>query len=223
MPRTLRVDHAGGIYHVMNRTVGKNQIFFTADNYLMFIKLIQEGASSYKIDILAYCVMPNHWHLLLRPNEDSEMGRFMHWLSTTHTCKVRTTTNTIGYGPIYKGRYKSFLVDSHNYLVRVIAYIERNAVRASLVKSPIEWRWCSAWMRSVGDKKQKIFLKEIPQELLSYYNEIIENEESSEDLAKYRNSVNKSTPLGNDDWVKKMITDYGLENTQRCRGGQRKH
>jgi putative transposase len=184
MPRTLRVDHAGEIYHVMNRTVGKVQLFFTPDNYLVFIKLLQEAAASYKVDILAYSIMPNHWHLLLRPNEDGEMGRFMHWLSTTHTCKVRTTTDTIGHGPIYKGRYKSFLVDSQNYLLRVIAYIERNAVRASLVKSPVEWRWCSAWMRSRGDNKQKIFLKEIPLELNSHYNEIIENEESSEDLAK---------------------------------------
>ncbi len=213
MTRILRVDHAGDIYHVMNRTVGKVQIFSTPNDYTLFIKLLYAAAKNFKVDVLAYSVMPNHWHLLLSPQVDGEMGRFMHWLSTTHTTRIRLITGTVGYGPIYKGRYKSFLIDSHNYLVRVIAYIERNSVRANLSSSPMDWRWCSAWMRKKGNSEQRAFLKEIPKELSSYYNELIELDETEEDLNKLRNSVNRSTPLGDKDWVLKMVSEYNLEGT----------
>lgn len=84
--------------------------------------------------LLAYCLMPNHWHLLVYPEHDGALSVFMHKLTNAHTRHVHTTTKTIGTGPLYQGRYKSFLIEKDTHLLTVIKYVERNAVRAKLSK-----------------------------------------------------------------------------------------
>jgi len=91
------------------------------------------------IEILAYVLMPNHWHLLLKPKEDGDLGRSLQWLGTTHTRRFHTRTSTVGSGHLYQGRYKSFLVESDKHLLTILKYIERNPARAKLVKQTENW------------------------------------------------------------------------------------
>ncbi len=93
--------------------------------------------------LLAYCLMPNHFHLLLWPREDGDLSQFMRWLTVTHTQRWHAHHRTAGTGHLYQGRFKSFPVESDDNFLTVCRYVERNAVRANLVERAEDWRWGS--------------------------------------------------------------------------------
>lgn len=223
MPRLARVDVGNEIYHVINRANGRMQIFNTPEDYRLFEKLIEEAKELIDMRIYAYEIMPNHWHLVLSPRKDGDLALFMHHLTNKHTRKVHTATGTIGSGHLYQGRYKSFLVDSGNYFLAVIKYIERNAVRARLVKSCEDWRWGSAWRRMHGTTQQKKLIDAPLVPLPDHYRQWINIAEQHEDVTSIRRSVNKGVPYGRERWIDKMVTTYHLETTLRSAGRPKKH
>ncbi len=223
MPRLARVDVGNEIYHVINRANGRLKIFDSSQDYQLFEQLLLEAQELTDMRILAYVIMPNHWHLLLWPMNDGDLAQFMHRLSNTHTRRMHTATGTIGNGHLYQGRYKSFLVDSNNYLLTIIKYIERNPVRARLSNACEEWQWGSAWRRSQGTSKQKKLIHPSPEPLPHPYLKWINTAEKPNDLSIIRASVNKNIPFGRDSWVDTMISTYHLETTKRGVGRPRKN
>ena len=143
MARAPRVDVGDLVYHVINRANGRMTIFEEEWMYQDFEYLLNEMRELYSVRILAYTIMPNHWHLLLYPRQDGDLSAGMGWLGTAHTRRYHAQTHTIGGGHLYQGRYKSFLVDDDTYLLTVIKYIERNPVRAKLSKTAESWRGVS--------------------------------------------------------------------------------
>ena len=167
--------------------------------------------------------MPNHWHLILSPRNDGDLGIFMHHLTNKHTRQVHVSTGTIGNGHLYQGRYKSFLVEKDNYLLALIKYVERNAVRAKLVRHCEDWKWGSAWRRIHGTADQKKLLDLIPIELPNDYLKWINATESLIELSSIRHSVNKGVPYGREKWVATMATKFHLETTLRPAGRPKKN
>ena len=218
MPRTSRIAVGGEIYHVINRANGRLQIFGNSKEYQLFEELLFDTKDLFDMRILAYVIMPNHWHLLLYPIHDGDLSLFMQRLSNTHTRKVHSHTNTNGSGHLYQGRYKSFLVESDQYLLTLIKYIERNPVRAKLVMTCEEWQWGSAYKRLQGTVAEKKLLSELPIELPKNYREWINEEEKEEIITGVRNSVIKSMPYGGEDWTEKMINIHNLQSTTRAPG-----
>ena len=94
--------------------------------------------------IVAYCLMPNHWHLLLWPETDRDLSRYLHWVTGTHAHRWRRTTETLGEGAVYQGRFGSTVVLDQLHLLSVWRYIERNPVEAGLTRRCEEWPWSSA-------------------------------------------------------------------------------
>jgi len=133
MPRIPRVDIKDEIYHVINRANARLPIFFNEKDYLLFDSILVEGKTKFDMRILAYCLMPNHFHLVLWPMEDGDLQRFMQWVTLTHTQRWHSQNKTIGTGHLYQGRYKSFLIQKDNHLLSAIRYVERNPLRAKLV------------------------------------------------------------------------------------------
>jgi len=222
MPRNARVDVGGEIYHVINRANGRLQIFDTNEDYQLFEQLLLETKELFDMRILAYELMPNHWHLVLYPKNDGDLGAFMHRLSNAHTRKVHARTNTNGSGHLYQGRYKSFLVDTGNYLLALIKYTERNSVRAKLAVLCEDWQWGSAWRRIHGTIQQKKLLDPIPVDMPDDYLNWINTAEKVDDLGMIRTSVNKGVPYGGGTWVEKMTSKYHLESTTKSPGRPRK-
>ncbi len=222
MPRLARIDLADHFYHVINRANGRMQIFNEQEDYLLFEKLLTEAKELTDMRILAYVIMPNHWHLVLSPRNDGDLGLFMHRLTNAHTRHVHVKTKTIGSGHLYQGRYKSFIVDSDNYLVALIKYVERNPVRAKLVRACENWRWGSAWRRINGNPKQKKLLDPSPVALPHGYTHWINTPDKEDDLSTIRHSLNKGTPYGRERWVDTMVTRHHLESTQRSAGRPKK-
>ena len=221
MPRSARVDVGGQIYHVINRAARRLQIFNTPADYLLFLKLIRDAQELTSIQVLAYCVMPNHWHLLLCTKDDGDLSLFMHALTNSHTRMVHTLTKTVGTGPLYQGRYKSFLVEEDVHFVAVLKYIERNAVRANLSLRAEEWRWGSAWLRFYGTQTQKELLADSPVALPSDYVVWVNTPDKEANIQSIRGSVNKGTPYGSMMWVEQMVDKHKLKTTTRGAGRPR--
>ena len=165
MPRNARVDVGDEIYHVINRANGRHRIFNAETDYRIFEQILLETKELIDMRILAYIIMPNHWHLVLYPKKDGNLGTFMHRLTNAHTRKVHALTKTNGSGHLYQGRYKSFLVATDNYLLSVIKYVERNAVRAKLARQCENWQWGSAYRRIQGTRAEKKLLASSPTPL----------------------------------------------------------
>jgi len=118
------------VFNVINRGVGKQQLFFNDDDYLAFERVIRERLEKRPMRILSYCLMPNHWHFTMWPENDGDLGKFMQQLTVTHVTRWQKHYNMVGYGHLYRGRFKSFPVESDDYFYQVNRYVERNALRA---------------------------------------------------------------------------------------------
>ena len=110
MPQRARQAPGGLVYHVLNRAVGRMRVFSKAADYLAFQRVLLEAHERLPVRLLGYCLMPNHWHLVLWPRADGDLSRFMHRLTMTHTQRWRHHRGLVGLGPLYQGRFKSFPV-----------------------------------------------------------------------------------------------------------------
>ena len=143
MGRPLRAAEGGIIYHALNRANGRLGIFEDARDYDAFIRVLGEAVGRYGTRLLAYCVMPNHFHLMLWPKRDGELSSFMRWLTLTHTQRWHAHRQSAGSGHVYQGRFKSFPVSGDEHLAAACRYVESNALRANLVSRAEHWRWGS--------------------------------------------------------------------------------
>ena len=144
MARPHRILPAGVIHHVMNRGSRKGVLFNDRDDYLAFERLLSRAREMFLVRIIAYCLMSNHWHLLLCPQTALNLSRFMKWVTGTHATTFRRKTNTVGQGAVYQARFLALPIEGHFHLVSTWRYIERNPVEARVVKRAEDWRWSSA-------------------------------------------------------------------------------
>src|SRR5918993_1616120 len=133
MPRRSLHSAGGVIFHVLNRSARRQQLFFSSADYRAFESVLVEALDKVSIRLLAYALMPNHWHLVLWPVHD-ELPRFMHWLTLTHAKRWHAAHQSTSTGHVYQNRYHAVPVQSDAHLVTVLRYVERNALRAGLVR-----------------------------------------------------------------------------------------
>ena len=133
------------ICHVLNRGNTRDRIFDDAADYAGFEQVLTETQAEVFVRILTYCLMPNHWHLILWPLEDGDLGRFLQRLTTTLVRRCRLHLHSVGTGQLYQGTYKSFPIEEDHHLYTVLHYVERNAVRPTMVKRVEDWTWNSLW------------------------------------------------------------------------------
>ena len=197
MGRPLRTALGGLVYHVLNRANGRQVLFNDAGDYAAFERVLHEAQQRIAMRLLAYCVMPTHWHLVLWTYGDGDLSRFISWLTLTHTQRWHAYRQTVGTGHLYQGRFKSFVVQTDEYLLTVCRYVERNALRAKLVDRAEVWRWGSLWRREYGDAQQKTLISEWPimrpKEWVAWVNE----EESAAALKRIRQSIRCQEPTCN--------------------------
>ena len=218
MPRVYRVDVGEHIYHVLNRANARVQIFDSPKDYEAFEAILEEGVRRYGMRILAYCLMPNHWHLVLYPVNDGDLSKFMSWVTNTHTRRWHCTKGTIGYGHLYQGRYKSFLCQEDSHFLTLVRYVERNALKANLVNRAEKWRWSSIWRRTYGTDKDKALLSLWPLLEPSDYIDLLNKPQTKSEEEAFVRSLAKNVPFGNESWQEDIIGKYGLEQVMRNPG-----
>ena len=215
MPRIKRTNVGGYVYHVLNRANARVQIFDNDEDYKLFENILEEAIEKFNVKILAYCIMPNHFHLVLYPENEGDLSVFMGWVTNTHTRRWHTQKGTVGQGHLYQGRYKSFICQDDNHFLTLVKYVEQNALKAKLVKKAEGWRWSSVWRREYGTIKQKKLLfpwpVSKPKDYLSWLNTILP-EEKEEIIER---SIIKSNPYGGDYWLDNTVKKFGLEQTLR--------
>jgi putative transposase len=213
MSRNKRVCVAGNIFHVLNRANLKNKVYSQTIDYQEFIKIIIFSIKKFQIDIFAYVIMPNHWHIVCRAKQDGELSKWVAWLQILHTKKWHKRNNTVGSGHFYQGRFKSFLVQDDNYFLQVCMYVERNALRAGLVSTAEGWPWSSL------SKNNSIPLTKWPIDKPENYLKIVNQGPDNETyLEKIRFSVNTDYPFGDDKWVDNTIMQNGFSVNGKRRG-----
>jgi putative transposase len=219
MPRTSRAVEGGGIYHVLNRGNGRAKIFHKDEDYGAFIKLLIEAREKAEVDLFGFCLMPNHWHLVLRPRGEKDLARWMRWLSTAHVRRHHAHYHSAG-GHLYQGRYKSFPVQNDEHLLRVLRYVEANALRANLASRADGWPWNSHALRRMEAGKR--LLCDWPVDRPGNWVKLLEEQLPPKELLRVRSSVNRGTPYGSERWTIQAAKRLGLEFTLRPRGRPRK-
>jgi putative transposase len=166
--------------------------------------------------------MPNHWHLVLWPEEDGQLGIFMHRLTNTHVRRWHAHRQSAGRGHLYQGTYKSFPVQTDAHFLTVCRYVERNPLRARLVARAEEWRWGSLYHRQKGDLLAKTILAQWPVEQPKDYLGWVNEPQSAQELDALRTSVRRDQPFGGKRWQDRLAQLLGLEFGPRPRGRPRR-
>jgi putative transposase len=172
--------------------------------------------------LLAWCLMPNHWHLVVRAGRRTNLSTWMQWVTVTHTHRWHAHTRTTGEGPLYQGRFKSFPVQDDSHFLTLCRYVEANALRAKLVLRAEAWRWGSLWVRrdrqSVLVARLSPWPMDRPRNWLAQVNAVM----SEADLHDLRQSSARGVPLGQEPWKNRVAHRLGLDITLRPRGRPRK-
>jgi putative transposase len=222
MPRTARIAPGSLVYHVLNRGVGRNRLFFRDDDYLAFEQILAETLEKRPMRILSYCLMPNHWHFVLWPEKTGELAAFMQRLTVTHVTRWQKHFNKVGFGHVYQGRFKSFPVDTDEYFYQVNRYVERNALRAKLVARAEDWPFGSLWIRQQGTPADRALLSAWPERCPRNWVQYVNDPETEAELTALRRSAVRGTPYGGPEWVAQTAKWLGLESTLQLPGRPRK-
>jgi putative transposase len=216
MPRSARVAPGGMLFHVLNRGVGRMRLFSKEKDYEAFEALLEQTRESRPMRICAYCLMPNHWHMVLWPERDGDLAAFMQQLTTTHVRRWQLHRARVGYGHVYQSRYKSFPVEMDDYFYQLVRYVERNALRAGFVERAEVWQWSSLWRRFSGTPEQKQLLCDWPLTLPRNWRQFVNQSQSEAELDAIRRCVARGRPYGDEDWVRQTAAQLGLESTLRA-------
>ncbi len=217
MPRTARASQANWCYHVLNRGNGKAEVFHKPADYEAFLALFEPACKRVPMRILASCLMPNHFHLVLWPRHDGDLSRWMQWLMTSHVRRYHRHYG--GSGHIWQGRFKAFPIQRDEHLLAVLRYVERNPLRARLVRRADAWRWSSLVARRANPPP--VWLSPSPVRLPSNWSSIVERPQTEAEVAALQTSIARGTPYGSESWTRVAAKRLGLQSTLRPRGRPR--
>jgi len=216
MPRRARQAPGGLVYHVLNRAVGRMQMFRKDADYLAFERVMLQALDRHPVPLLGYCLMPNHWHLVLWPTADGDLSRFMFWMTMTHTQRWRHARKLVGLGPLYQGRFKAFPIQDDRHLLVALRYVERNPLRAGLVKRAEDWQHSSLHARTQSDSGIGKRLAPWPIEMPPKYLELVNAPQTAAEEEAIRTCVKRSRPLGTPAWRDRMIDRLNLQSSLRA-------
>ena len=204
MPRQKRIDQAGMIYHAINRGNARNTIFHKPEDYDAFLRVLAEGLGKYQVDLFSFVLMPNHWHLVLRPGQDGEMGKLLRWVTSTHSLRYHAHYHTRGYGHIYQFRFKRFPVQDDTQFYVLCRYVERNPLPANLVPKAELWSYGSLYLWNQPTEPIPKVLSPWPLPRLPNWNDRVNAPVCEKELEALRNCVNRGRAYRDEQWTEKI-------------------
>jgi putative transposase len=216
----MRRKAAGGVvYHAINRGNGRARIFHKPGDFDAFLNLLRDGERIVPMRLLGFCLMPNHWHLVLWPFEDGDLSRYIGWVTNTHVKRYREHYHDRGAGHLYQGRFKSFPVQDDYHLLTVLRYVEANPLRAGLAHQAGGWRWSSFAARERNPTDG--LLSDWPVDRPGDWGGTVEEVLDDTILAEVRGSIKRDRPYGEASWTTQIATLLGLTATLPSRGRTR--
>jgi putative transposase len=208
MPRIPRGLGGGGVVHVLSRGNARATVFHTGSEYSDFIGLLDEARTQYGVKLYAFCVLPNHFHMVLRTDCSRELSDLMQWWLTSHVRRHHKRHGSSGH--VWQGRYKSFPIQEDSHLLTVLRYVLLNPCRAGLAAFPDEWKWSSLHFRQM----LSVWPVPLPTKFQTWLAEPLEQDMA----AKVKRSIRRGTPFGDVDWQARAVQQWGLWSTVRPRG-----
>ena len=179
----------GNYYHIYNRGAGRTPIFFSPNNYEHCLRLVKRYAQRYDVAVIAYCLMPNHYHFCLRQETDEPLSKFVGTLFNAYAQAVNRQQERTG--ALFEGRFRHAWIDREEYLIHLCRYIHLNPVRANLVSKPQDWSY-SNYMEWVGKRSGTLKDEELiseyfatPKEYEQFIADLQDEEKSFEHIQAY--------------------------------------
>ena len=200
---------------MINRGNDRREVFLKDGDYQAFLKAMAHASVEIPMPVLAYCLMPNHFHMVLFPKTDGDLSRWMHWVQNTHVCRYHQHYHRSGH--IWQGCFKAFPIESDEHLLTVLRYVEHNPVRANLVQLAEQWLWSSArfWTAAgkvAGDRPSDLEVGPVkrPRDWLGWVNQAT----APGELEALRLSMTRGAPYGSSQWIERIAVELGLESTE---------
>jgi len=214
MARPLRIEYEGAWYHVMNRGLARQTIFFNDKHREIFLELLAEISYRYRIEIHAYCLMSNHYHLLIR-TPIANLSRAMRHLNGIYTQRFNASLKRDG--PIFRGRFKSILVEKDVYLLRLSRYIHLNPVAAKIVHKAENFKWSSYRYYITKDKSRRWIFQ---NDTLAYFGkhqqrrkyQVFVEEGIDKEIDDFFKKIKRLPVLGTEAFTKTVTEKYLKEN-----------
>ncbi|HVJ27799.1 MAG TPA: transposase [Vicinamibacterales bacterium] len=152
MARPRRNTAPNAIHHIVNRANRKKLIFRKPEDYKAFVSILEEAVDRFGMRLIGFCIMPNHWHLVVWTNDTVSISAFMHWVTSTHVRRYHLHYGLTGTGHLYQARYRNHVCKDDDGVVKVMRYVEGNPVAAGLTERAQKWEWSSMRVRLAGDE-----------------------------------------------------------------------
>jgi len=219
MPRHRRISPDGFVQHIVNRGDHRETVFHKPGDFRVFLRIIAEVASAVPMRILAYCIMRNHFHLLLWPHEGADLPVFMDRLMNRHIKRYLRHYPPASPGHIYQGRYTNALVETGRAVITTAKYIESNGSSAGLVERAEHYPWSSA--SPEHDEPGRPILAEWPVPKPADWLTFLNTPTPADELKRLRRSLRRGSPYGSHQWIDAVVKEHGLEHTVRKPGRPR--
>jgi putative transposase len=220
MPRIARIIGVGYPHHIVQRGNNREKVFLDRGDYERYLSFLSKYSEEKEAAVLAYCLMPNHIHLLVRPSEVEALPKMMQGITLCYSKYFNGENGRTGR--LWECRYHSTVVDGDSYLWTVSKYIENNPVRAGIVKRPEDYPYSSAKAHLLGRKDP--LLKELlfDKSELDEYRRFIRSEEDKKIIDEIRKQTRLGKPLGDGGFLKTLSENLGRSLSFRPKGRPRK-
>jgi putative transposase len=216
MPRHKRVSPDGFVQHVLNRGDHRETLFHKSGDFRAFLLALADTARRIPMRILAYCIMRNHFHLLLWPYKGVDLPDFMHLLMSVHIGRYLRHYPPASPGHVYQSRYTNSIVENGGSLLAVAKYVEANALTADIVKRAEDYPWSSASPLALDDDRPVITDWPVPKP--AQWSALLNLRTPAQEMKRIQRSAARGAPYGSPAWVDRVVKEYGLEHTVRRRG-----
>jgi len=211
MPRTARRLLDGVPYHVLNRGNRRQRIFSKPSDYEAFLTTLADAMLEIPIAILAYAIMPNHFHMVLWAERGVEISAFMRWFMNAHIRRYHRFGELWGTGHLYQGRFKAFPIQTNQHLLTVLRYVEANPLRAGLVSRAEDWSWSSLTQEASDDGR--VIVSPSPVRKPDNWIDIVNENLPIDACDSLRTATRRQVPFGDPEWIR------FIEEQRKCGTG----
>ena len=227
MGRFPRAIDEGLVYHALNRGNNRADVFTDDADRVAFLEALARTKERYPFRLFGYCLMTNHFHLLLRPEPGPSISRILQSLTVAHTWRYHKRHRTSGH--VWQGRFKSPVIQDDAHLLVVLRYLEANPLRARMVTDPADYRWSSYQQHGMGQDDPLLSgfpeweeLGRTEPERRKRWRAKVRAVPDESELAMVRGSLRSGRPLGSPEWTESMAERLKIELNPRSRGRPRK-
>jgi REP-associated tyrosine transposase len=223
MGRLPRAIDDGLVYHAFNQGNNRGDVFADDADHVAFLQAIADANKRYPFRLFGYCLMTNHFHLLLRPERGQSISRILQSLTVTHTWRYRKRHGTSGH--VWQGRFKSPVIQNDAHLLVVLRFIEANPLRAGMAADLADYRWSSFPHHGLGHADPLVSgfpewdeLGRTEAQRRRRWRSKVRGVQDEGELAAVRTSLRSGRPFGTDDWTGRMAKRLKIDLNPRPRG-----